>query len=364
MSDRKLEELRKQLDDINLRLLRLLNERAGLVQEIGEIKKRQGTDKFDPEREKEMLARLVKHNEGPFSDETVRHLFKQIFKASLDLITHADQRELLVSRKRNERGTVIRLEDVRIGEPPGLVIAGPCSVESEEQVFAVARVLRDRGIRIMRGGAFKPRTSPYDFQGLGEEGLIILRRAADAFGLKVVSEIVDPAHISMAEKYVDIIQIGARNMQNFELLKAAGSSGIPVLLKRGLAATLEEFLYAAEYIMSRGNDRVMLCERGIRTYEKWTRNTLDISAVPILKNETHLPVFVDISHSTGRRDILLPCAKAALAAGADGIMLEVHPNPAVALSDAKQQLDLPMFEQFMDDLIASGLLEVNLPVRK
>jgi 3-deoxy-7-phosphoheptulonate synthase/chorismate mutase len=206
------------------------------------------------------------------------------------------------------------------------------------------------GIRLIRGGAYKPRTSPYDFQGLGEEGLKILRRVADEFGLKVVSEIVHPSDIEMATQYVDVIQIGARNMQNFELLKAAGSVRKPVLLKRGLAATLEEFLFAAEYIVSRGNTQVILCERGIRTYEKWTRNTLDISAVPILKQESHLPVLVDISHSTGRRDILLPIAKAALAAGADGIMVEAHPEPSVALSDAGQQINLAQLEELLMQL--------------
>lgn len=208
---------------------------------------------------------------------------------------------------------------------------------------------------MLRGGAFKPRTSPYDFQGLGEEGLKILREVADELDLKVVSEIVTPSDIEKATEYVDVIQIGARNMQNFELLKAAGNVRTPVLLKRGMSATIEEFLFAAEYIVSRGNTQVMLCERGIRTYEKWTRNTLDISAVPILKNESHLPVFVDVTHATGRRDILLPCAKAALAAGADGVMIEVHPNPAVALSDARQQVDIPTFEEFVAELRSSGL---------
>jgi 3-deoxy-7-phosphoheptulonate synthase/chorismate mutase len=333
-----------------------LNERAAIAKEIGEVKKKQGINKFDPEREKAMLEVLVQHNQGPFSDETVRYLFKQIFKASLDLQQDDQKKVLLVSRKKKNADTVIDVKGTKIGAGKPLVVAGPCAVESEEQVFAVARALKEQGVELMRGGAFKPRTSPYDFQGLGEEGLKILRRAADEFGLKIVSEIVNPTDMEMAERYVDIIQIGARNMQNFELLKAAGSVRTPVLLKRGLSATLEEFLFAAEYIMSRGNEQVMLCERGIRTYEKWTRNTLDISAVPILKNESHLPVFVDITHSTGRRDILLPCAKAALAAGADGIMLEVHPNPAVALSDAKQQIDIPAFERFMKELKASQLL--------
>jgi 3-deoxy-7-phosphoheptulonate synthase / chorismate mutase len=355
VNEHKVDKLRKQLDEINLQLLQLLSQRASLVQAIGEIKKNQGVDKFDPEREKKMLDQLVKYNQGPFDDQTVRYLFKQIFKASLDLLIDDQKKALLVSRKRQVMNTVIDVGEMRIGGGKPVVVAGPCSVESEEQVFIVAQALQEQGVSLMRGGAFKPRTSPYDFQGLGEAGLQILRRAADQFGLRVVSEIVTSQDIKLAERYVDVIQIGARNMQNFELLKAVGSVYKPVLLKRGLAATLEELLFAAEYIVSHGNTQVILCERGIRTYEKWTRNTLDISAIPILKNESHLPVFVDITHSTGRRDILLPCAKAALAAGADGIMLEVHPNPAVALSDAKQQIDLPTFRTFMKELAASQL---------
>ena len=359
MSDQ-LQALRKQLDEINLKLLDLLSERAQIAKQIGEVKKKQGINKFDPEREKNMLNTLVKQNPGPFSDDTIRYLFKQIFKACLDLQQDNQKKELLVSRKRKGTDTVLDFGGVTVGGSRRQVIAGPCSVESEEQVFAVAKALKEQGVKLMRGGAFKPRTSPYDFQGLGEEGLKILRRAADEYGLKVISEIVSPVDIEMAEQYVDVIQIGARNMQNFELLKAAGSVKTPVLLKRGLSATMEEFLFAAEYIVSRGNDQVMLCERGIRTYEKWTRNTLDISAVPILKNESHLPVIVDVTHSTGRRDILVPCAKAALAAGADGVMLEVHPNPDVALSDAKQQINIPQFESFMGELKSSGLLEGQL----
>ncbi|MBD1370926.1 bifunctional 3-deoxy-7-phosphoheptulonate synthase/chorismate mutase [Hazenella sp. IB182357] len=347
MSNRPLEELRTQLDEINMELLHLLSKRASLVQEIGEVKKRQGVNKFDPEREKKMLDQLVAQNQGPFDNHTVRYLFKQIFKASLDLQIDDQKKDLLVSRKKQATDTMIQLGTTKVGNGTPQIIAGPCSVESEEQVFAVAKVLKEQGVSIMRGGAFKPRTSPYDFQGLGVEGLKILRKAADHYDLQVISEVVSPSDIEMATEFVDVIQIGARNMQNFELLKAAGTVNTPILLKRGLAATIEEFLFAAEYIVSNGNANVMLCERGIRTYEKWTRNTLDISAVPILKNESHLPVFVDVTHSTGRRDILLPCAKAALAAGADGVMLEVHPNPSVALSDAKQQLDIPSFEAFM-----------------
>lgn len=210
--------------------------------------------------------------------------------------------------------------------------------------------MKDQGLKLMRGGAFKPRTSPYDFQGLGVEGLQILRQVADEFDLAIISEILNPNDVEMALDYVDVIQVGARNMQNFDLLRAVGKVNKPVLLKRGLAATIDEFINAAEYIIAQGNDQIILCERGIRTYERATRNTLDISAVPILKKETHLPVVVDVTHSTGRRDLLLPTAKAALAIGADAVMAEVHPDPAVALSDSAQQMDIPEFHRFMEEL--------------
>ncbi len=356
LSDSTLNQLRDELDSINQDLLNILSKRASIVQEIADIKKKQGTTKFDPEREKQMLDKLVAQNEGPFEDEAIRHLFKQIFQASLQLQKNDAKKELLVSRKKQAEDTVVDLGGTKVGNGSPTIVAGPCSVESEEQVREVAQALKKNGVRLLRGGAFKPRTSPYDFQGLGVEGLQILRRVADEFELQVISEIVNPRDIEMATQYVDVIQIGARNMQNFELLKAAGDVHTPVLLKRGLSATMEEFLHAAEYIVSRGNKNVILCERGIRTYEKWTRNTLDISAVPLIKNESHLPVVVDVTHSAGRRDILVPLAKAALAAGADAVMVEVHPNPAVALSDAGQQIDIPTFDKFMSALHDSKLL--------
>lgn len=268
------------------------------------------------------------------------------------------KKELIVSRKTKSEDTVIEVKNAIIGGTAQVMIAGPCSIESYEQLRTVASALKESGIQVMRGGAFKPRTSPYEFQGLGIDGLRMLKEVADEFGLATISEIVHPGHIELAEQYIDIIQIGARNMQNFELLKAAGGANIPVLLKRGIAATLEEFVYAAEYVAVSGNTRVMLIERGIRTYEKWTRNTLDITAIPLLKQETHLPVLVDVSHSTGRKDILLPCAKAALAAGADGIMVEVHPDPPSALSDAAQQLTIPEFETLWRGIRDSGLFTV------
>jgi 3-deoxy-7-phosphoheptulonate synthase/chorismate mutase len=355
MTHANLEQLREKLNDINHNLLELLCERAGIVQEIGRIKEKQGIPKYDPVREKDMLAELVAANKGPFDDKTIQHLFKQIFQASLALQETDHKNTLLVSRKKQKEDTIVTIGNIAVGGPKPIMVAGPCSVESYEQVRTVAKALKNAGIAVMRGGAFKPRTSPYDFQGLGIEGLKILKEVAAEFGLKTISEIVDPAHIELATKYIDVIQIGARNMQNFELLKAAGEVRTPILLKRGLAATIDEFLHAAEYILSRGNMQVMLIERGIRTYEKATRNTLDISAVPILKLESHLPVLVDVSHSTGRKDILVPCANAALAAGADGIMVEVHPDPATALSDAAQQLNIEEFNRFYTEVKGFGL---------
>ncbi|MYL50391.1 3-deoxy-7-phosphoheptulonate synthase [Halobacillus litoralis] len=350
MSNQNLDQLRSQLDEVNLQLLNLINKRGDLVKEIGQIKEQQGMNRFDPVRERAMLNQLSQHNKGPFEDSTIVHLFKEIFKAALELQEDDHRKALLVSRKKKPEDTVVEIKGEKVGNGAPSFIMGPCSVESYEQVSTVAKAVKDQGLKLLRGGAFKPRTSPYDFQGLGIEGLKMLKQAADEQDLAVVSEIVNPADLEEALDYLDVIQIGARNMQNFELLKAAGSVNKPVLLKRGMSATISEFINAAEYIISRGNQDIILCERGIRTYEKATRNTLDISAVPILKQETHLPVMVDVTHSTGRRDLLLPAAKAALAIGADGVMAEVHPDPAVALSDSAQQMDIPTFHAFMEEL--------------
>ncbi|MFG6116652.1 bifunctional 3-deoxy-7-phosphoheptulonate synthase/chorismate mutase [Halobacillus sp. MO56] len=350
MSNEQLDQLRDELDSVNLEILDLINKRGELVQEIGKVKNTQGVNRFDPVRERKMLDQINEHNNGPFEDSTIQQLFKEIFKASLELQEDDHRKALLVSRKKKPEDTIIDINGEQIGDGNPHFIMGPCAVESYEQVAAVAEAVKKQGLKILRGGAFKPRTSPYDFQGLGLEGLKILKRVADEYDLAVISEIVNPADVYKAVDYVDIIQIGARNMQNFELLKAAGSVDKPVLLKRGMSATISEFINAAEYIISRSNANIMLCERGIRTYEKATRNTLDISAVPILKQETHLPVMVDVTHSTGRRDLLLPAAKAALAIGADGVMAEVHPDPAVALSDSAQQMDIEMFNDFMKEL--------------
>ncbi|MBS4173846.1 bifunctional 3-deoxy-7-phosphoheptulonate synthase/chorismate mutase [Bacillus sp. FJAT-49736] len=353
MGNQELNDLRKQVEDINLKLLALINERGRLVQEIGRVKETQGVNRYDPVRERKMLNIIKEYNDGPFDTATIEHIFKEIFKAALDLQQENHQKALLVSRKKQPENTIVTLKGESIGDGKAHFVFGPCAVESYEQVAEVAKAVKAKGLKLLRGGAYKPRTSPYDFQGLGLEGLKILKQIADEFDLAVISEIVTPADIEKAVDYIDVIQIGARNMQNFELLKAAGSINKPVLLKRGLAATIDEFINAAEYIMSQGNGQIILCERGIRTYERATRNTLDITAVPILKQETHLPVFVDVTHSTGRRDLLLPAAKAALAIGADGVMAEVHPDPAVALSDAAQQMDLAQFDSFYKEIMAS-----------
>jgi 3-deoxy-7-phosphoheptulonate synthase/chorismate mutase len=245
----------------------------------------------------------------------------------------------------------IRVGDVAIGTGVAVVMAGPCSVETAEQMERIAaEVARLPGLRILRGGAFKPRTHPHTFQGLREEGLRLLRDTADRHGLTVVTEVLDTSTLDLVASYADMLQVGARNMYNTELLKAIGRLKKPVLLKRGFMATLEELLLSAEYILAQGNASVVLCERGIRTFERATRNTLDISAVPILKGETALPVIVDLSHALGRKDIMLPCARAALAAGADGLMIETHGSPDQALSDGFQQLDLAEFRALIAGL--------------
>lgn len=347
----KLESYRSEIVSLNHQILDLLSKRGELAQKIGEEKLKQGTRIYDPQREKEMLNDLIDSNKGPFNDNTIKQLFKEIFKASTDLQKSENEKHLYVSRKLKPEDTIVTFDNGGIiGDGNKSFVFGPCSVESFEQVEAVAKNLHAKGEKFIRGGAFKPRTSPYDFQGLGVEGLKIFKQIKDKYDLNVVSEIVNPNDFEVADEYLDVFQIGARNMQNFELLKEAGRTKKPILLKRGLSATIEEFVYAAEYIASQGNQNIILCERGIRTYEKATRNTLDISAVPILKQGTHLPVMVDVTHSTGRKDIMLPTAKAALAVGADGVMAEVHPDPSVALSDAGQQMDLDEFQAFYDEL--------------
>lgn len=256
----------------------------------------------------------------------------------------------LVSRHFHPENTVVDVAGVKIGGKKIAVMAGPCSVESIDQLREAARAVKAGGAEFLRGGAFKPRTSPYDFQGLAEDGLKMLRQVADEEGLKVVTEIVDKDDIELVGKYADLYQVGARNMQNFQLLKALGKAVKPVMLKRGLSATISEWLNAAEYIMAGGNENVILCERGIRTYETFTRNTLDLSAVAAVKELSHLPIIVDPSHGTGRWEMVRPMARAAVAAGCDGLIIEVHPHPEVALSDGDQSLTPKNFNSVMNEL--------------
>ncbi len=258
----------------------------------------------------------------------------------------------LASRHFKPQGTIIKIGKVEIGGPHIVTMAGPCSVESRDQIEKVAEIIAAEGAQILRGGAFKPRSSPYSFQGMGEEGLKLMRTAADHRGLLVVSEVMDHTQLPMLMTYSDILQIGARNMQNFNLLREVGRTRKPVLLKRGQSATIEELLLAAEYVMSGGNYDVILCERGIRTFETYTRNTMDISAIPVIKKLSHLPMVGDPSHGTGRRDQVLPLARAAVAAGADGLIVEVHPDPDRALSDGAQTLNPAQFSEMMQQVRA------------
>jgi 3-deoxy-7-phosphoheptulonate synthase len=256
----------------------------------------------------------------------------------------------IASREFHPADTLVPLNGCKVGEKQIVVIAGPCSVESREQILEIARAVKDAGATALRGGAFKPRTSPYSFQGLGEKGLELLAEAREVTGLPIVTEVMEPGLVPLVAQYADVLQIGARNMQNYALLHAAGASQQTVLLKRGMMSTMEELLMAAEYILSHGNNRIMLCERGIRTFETYTRNTFDINAIPVLKQRTHLPIIADPSHATGRWEYVAPAAKAAVAAGADGLILEVHNCPEKALSDGAQSLRPEKFAKLVADL--------------
>ncbi len=343
-----IESLRKQIDALNFEILELLTKRAQLVKSIGIEKRNQGLKSYDPVREYQQIKSIISKNSGLFSDDSLTKIFLEIFAASKQ-VQNNSLSDLIVSKS-------IRKESPRIELGKGIAIfsgcepmvfAGPCSIENHSQMEAVCAFLSGLGIKCLRAGAFKPRTSPYTFQGLGEEGLKILKDCGERFGMILVSEAVSEATFATVADYCDVIQIGSRNMFNYELLKMAGSQSKPILLKRHFSATIEEFIYSAEYIAGSGNENVILCERGIRTFEPSTRNTLDLSAVPLLKMQTCLPVIVDLSHSTGRKDIISSMAKASLAAGADGVMVEVHPEPRTALSDSNQQLDFSEFESFL-----------------
>ncbi len=269
----------------------------------------------------------------------------------------------LTSRDFQQEKTIIEMDGVNIGDGSLVVMAGPCAIESRQQILEIAEKVAAEGASVLRGGAFKPRTSPYDFQGLGEEGLKYMREAAKLHGLLSISEVMTPEDVPLVSSYVDILQIGARNMQNFALLRAAGECKKPVLLKRGLSATYLEFILAAEYTVSCGNPNVILCERGIRTFDTYTRNTLDLTAVPVLQEMTHLPIIVDPSHGTGLRHLVPPMSKAAMAVGADGIIVEVHTDPDAAVSDAQQTICPMTFATMMKDLRALGSV-TGMPMRE
>ena len=256
----------------------------------------------------------------------------------------------LASREFKEIPTIVRINDVSIGGKETVLMAGPCAIENEEQIYEVARRISSLGVKVLRGGAFKPRTSPYSFQGLGEKGLKMMSEAAKKYGLLVITEVMSVEQIDIIAPYADILQIGTRNMQNFVLLKELGRIKKPVLLKRGMSSTIEELLLSAEYILSGGNKKIILCERGIRTFENYTRNTLDLSAIPAIKELSHLPIVIDPSHATGRKELVGPMSKAAIAAGADGLIIEVHPNPKVSMSDGSQTLDFNEFENLVIEL--------------
>ncbi|MFD1396579.1 3-deoxy-7-phosphoheptulonate synthase [Kroppenstedtia eburnea] len=270
--------------------------------------------------------------------------------SGVEKVIHVSEPFKLAGRSFHPEPSRIQVGNVTIGGGAPVVIAGPCSVESRDQILETARAVKQAGAGLLRGGAFKPRSSPYSFQGLGEEGLKLLAEAGEETGLPVVSEVMDPENLDLVAEYVDILQLGARNMQNFHLLKKVGKAGKPVLLKRGLSATIVEWLMSAEYILNEGNPHVILCERGIRTFETHTRNTLDLSAVPVIRHLSHLPIIVDPSHGTGKWRYVTPMSRAALAAGADGLMVEVHPDPEVALSDGPQSLTLDNFRSMMAEL--------------
>ncbi|MBM4370746.1 MAG: bifunctional 3-deoxy-7-phosphoheptulonate synthase/chorismate mutase [Deltaproteobacteria bacterium] len=340
--------LRGEVDLLNRELLDVFIRRLGRVRRIRDVKTALGLPLYDPEREAQELRGLLLANPDPRSAQLVERVFQEIFRASLEGMREGEPG---VGTRLPREPATVDVGGVAIGGgAPPVVIAGPCAVEGPEALAASARGLAARGIRILRGGGFKPRTSPYSFQGLGLDGVRILHGVARELGMAAVSEITAAEQLPVFEELVDLVQVGSRNMYNYELLKALGRGRLPVLLKRHFGARIEEWLLAAEYLVSAGNPRVILCERGIRTFEPETRNTLDLSAVAVVKERCGLPVVVDVSHAAGRRDILPRLARAALAAGADGLMVEVHHWPAGALSDGGQQLDLPGFDALLAGL--------------
>ncbi len=336
--------LRQQVEQISQRLLIELNARARTVMDVAALKREYGFPLRDQGREEVLLERLTGANPGPLDDATIRMLFSTVIDACVRTVGGDAGRQLRVSPASGPP-IVVNVAGASFGPGTTEWIAGPCSVENEEQMEAAAASLARSGVRLLRGGAFKPRTSPYAFQGLGEPGLELLSAAARRHKMGCITEATSPQNVDCVARHADMIQIGSRNMANFELLRAAGACRMPVLLKRGFGATVEEWIHAAEYLAVAGTDQIVLCERGIRTFTQDTRNTLDLSAVPLAQARARLPVVVDVSHAAGRRDILIPLASAAFGAGARGVMVEVHPDPDHALSDSDQQVTPAAFDQ-------------------
>ena len=337
-----IEKLRKSIDEISLEILNLLNKRADIVKQIGIEKEKLGIEIYNPLREETLSSILCKNNKGPFSNEAIKRIFKTIYDESKDLqIVKKDKITSLKIDLGNE---------IFIGkDSPIIMIAGPCSIESEEQLDKTVSFIHEKGVKILRGGAYKPRTSPYSFQGLGEKGLKLLQKYAKKYNMLSVSEATTIENLKLVAQYCDIIQIGARNMYSYPLLEATGKLKKPVILKRHFSSTIKELLLSAEYISKEGNNNIILCERGIRTFETSTRNTLDVSSIPILKKESCYPVIADLSHSAGRKDILNSLLGAVIGAGVNGIMVETHINPNEALSDGDQQMNRKEFFEFMNN---------------
>lgn len=336
-----LKNIKHEITQIDYDILKLINNRTKLVREL--TKNSNAIDSDIDDVIKKELEYIIENNKYPFQEKLVKEVFHCIMDISLRFLETYYGKDLLISSNSVESFySINELFNLPFNELA--IMAGPCAIENFEYLNRIARFLKEKGVKFIRGGAYKSRTSPYDFQGLGLEGLKILRDVANEYGLYSITEVTDTRDIELVKEHVNILQIGARNMYNYELLKAVGQTKHPILLKRGLSATINEFMLAAEYIVLQGNKKVIMCERGIRTYETKTRNTLDIAAIPLIKRETKLPIIVDLSHSLGRKDIINNIAYAVVAAGADGIMVEVHPHPEKALSDEKQQLNLFEFD--------------------
>ncbi len=368
---------RSRLNQVDETLVETLIERFRSIKEISSIKKLHKLPCRDRARESEILdsirSKLINEN---WEVESILRLFRCILKESvaiqlkesrlqpesdldsylLDMLENKPYR--LASRLHQKDDSIVKIGTVKVGGKYQVVIAGPCAVESEQQIFACAREVKLQGGHLLRGGCFKPRSSPYSFQGMGEEGLKLLRQAGDYYSLPVVTEVMSVAQIDLIAQYSDVLQVGARNMQNFDLLKALGQCRKPIILKRGMMATIDEWLASAEYIMSEGNMDIILCERGIRSFDQSTRNTLDISAVPVIKEHSHLPIILDPSHASGKWRYIIDLAKAAMAINSHGIMVEIHPRPQEALSDGPQSLKFSTFEKLMttvDPWLQSGV---------